>query len=35
MVDLPNGAFAIVEYTYYFMFITIFTLREKCVRVNI
>lgn len=29
MVDLPNGAFAIVEYTYYFMFITIFTLREN------
>lgn len=35
IVSLPNGAFAIVEYTYYFMFITIFTLREKCTRINI
>ena len=32
MVDLPNGAFAIVEYTYYFMFVTVFTFCEKCAR---
>ena len=29
MIDLPNGAFAIVEYTYYFMFITVFTFCKK------
>ncbi len=32
MVDLPNGAFAIVEYTYYFMFITVFTFCKKRAR---
>ena len=32
IIDLPNGAYAIVEYTYYFMFITVFTFCKKCAR---
>lgn len=32
VINLPNGAYAIVEYTYYFMFITVFTFCKKCAR---